>query len=75
MLVKVDSVSNIGLSSIKIDVEVNIADRGMPSFDIVGLPSKAVEESKHRVKTALQNSGFDFPNKKIMVNLAPAICL
>ncbi len=72
MLVKVDSVSNIGLSSIKIDVEVNIADRGMPSFDIVGLPSKAVEESKHRVKTALQNSGFDFPNKKIMVNLAPA---
>lgn len=55
-----------------IDVEVNVANQGFPSFDIVGLPSKAVAESRDRVKTALINSGFSFPNKKITINLAPA---
>jgi len=50
----------------------NIAGKGMPAFDIVGLPSKAVAESRERVKTAIINSGFEFPNKKIIVNLAPA---
>lgn len=72
MLVKVKSAANYGIETIGVDVEVNVASRGFPSFDIVGLASKAVEESKQRVKTALLNSGFDFPNKKITVNLAPA---
>jgi len=49
-----------------------VASRGFPSFDIVGLPSKAVAESRERVKTAIINSGFSFPNKKITINLAPA---
>lgn len=72
MLVKVKSGANRGLEMIGIDVEVNVASRGLPSFDIVGLPDKAVAESRERVKTAILSSKFNFPNKKITVNLAPA---
>ena len=71
MLIKVTSVSFTGLTTIGIDVEVNIADRGLPSFDIVGLPNKAVAESRERVRTALINSHIDFPMRRITVNLAP----
>jgi len=72
MLIKIPSALNIGLKTLGVDVEVNIANRGMPSFDIVGLASKAVDESKERVRTAINNSGISFPSKKITVNLAPA---
>ena len=72
MLIKVKSVAFKGVQTVGIDVEVNIANRGLPSFDIVGLPNKAVAESRQRVRTAIINSGFEFPIKKIMVNLAPA---
>src|SRR3989344_7442202 len=72
MLVKVKSVANVGLEVIGVDVEVNVASRGLPGFDIVGLPDKAVAESRERVKTAIQSSKIEFPNKKITVNLAPA---
>lgn len=72
MLVKVKSMSTYGIEPLGIDVEVNVATRGLPSFDIVGLPDKTVAESKERVKTALINSGFEFPQKRITVNLAPA---
>lgn len=51
---------------------MDVASKGFPSFNIVGLPSKAVDEARERVKTAMVNSGFDFPQKKITVNLAPA---
>ena len=71
MLIKVTSVSFSGLTTIRIDVEVNIADKGLPSFDIVGLPNKAVAESKERVRTALINSNLTFPLRRITVNLAP----
>ena len=71
MLNKVTSVSFSGLTTIKIDVEVNIADKGLPSFDIVGLPNKAVAESRERVRTALVNSNLNFPLRRITVNLAP----
>ena len=71
MLIKVNSVSFSGLTTLKIDVEVNIAEKGLPSFDIVGLPNKAVAESRERVRTAINNSGIHFPFKKITVNLAP----
>jgi len=54
-----------------VEVEVDVG-AGIPSLTIVGLPDKAVEESKERVRLALKNSGFDFPQKKIVVNLAPA---
>lgn len=72
MLVKVKSAANSGLEMTEVDVEVNVANKGLPGFDIVGLPDKAVGESKERVKTAITSSKIEFPNKKITVNLAPA---
>ena len=72
MLARVKSVAHIGLISVPVEVEVDVASQGFPSFNIVGLPSKAVEEAKERVKTAINNTGFPFPQKKITVNLAPA---
>lgn len=72
MLVKLRSVAHVGLSSVPVDVEVDVATQGFPGFTIVGLAGKAVEEARERVKTAITNSGLDFPGKKITVNLAPA---
>lgn len=72
MLVKVNSVANTGLKTIGIEVEVNVSSRGLPVLEIVGLPSKAVAESKERVKTAIINSGLEFPQRRIIINLAPA---
>ncbi|MDP2909849.1 MAG: YifB family Mg chelatase-like AAA ATPase [bacterium] len=72
MFLKVQSATNLGLETIGVDIEVNIASRGLPNFEIVGLPAKSVEESKERVKTAILNSGLEFPQKRITVNLAPA---
>jgi magnesium chelatase family protein len=72
MLAKVFSGATVGLNSLPIEVEVDIAAQGLPAFNIVGLPDKAVEESKERVRSALKNVGADFPAKRITVNLAPA---
>lgn len=70
-LSKIHSVVAVGLEPRLVEVEVDIG-AGIPSLTIVGLPDKAVEEAKERVRLALKNSGFDFPPKKIVVNLAPA---
>ena len=72
MFAKITSAAVIGLDALPITVEVDVAAQGLPSFTIVGLPDKAVEESKERVRAALKNSGADFPAKRITVNLAPA---
>ena len=72
MLIKVPSVANLGLQTIKVDIEINLASKGLPGFEIVGLADKAVSESKERVRTAIVTSGVDFPAKKITVNMAPA---
>lgn len=72
MLYKLNSVSFLGLDSIDVCVEVNVTNRGMPQFNIVGLAGRAVDESKHRIMAALGNSNFAFHLKKITVNLAPA---
>lgn len=72
MLAKVFSGAVLGLDSVLITVEVDVASRALPSFQIVGLPDKAVEESKERVRSAINNSGLDFPTHRITVNLAPA---
>lgn len=72
MLAKILSGATIGLDSIPIEVEVDVASQGLPSFTIVGLPNKAVEEAKERVRAALKNSGAEFPARRITVNLAPA---
>jgi len=72
MLAKITSAAVVGLDAVPITVEVDIASMGLPSFSIVGLPDKAVEESKERVRAALRNSGADLPPRRITVNLAPA---
>lgn len=72
MLVKALAGVNVGLNPQLVSVEVDVASYGLPSFTIVGLPDKAIDEAKDRVRTAIRNSGFDFPPKKITVNLAPA---
>lgn len=60
-----------GLEGNLIEVEVNISI-GLPTFEIVGLPDTAVREAKERVKAAIVNSGYKFPSRRIIVNLAPA---
>ena len=61
----------VGLNGAGVIVEVDI-ERGLPTFEIVGLPDMAIRESRERVRTALKNSGFPFPQNRITVNLAPA---
>ncbi|MBQ9245662.1 YifB family Mg chelatase-like AAA ATPase [bacterium] len=61
----------IGLDVYKILVEVDI-NNSLPAVAIVGLPDMSVTEARERVRSAIKNSGFEFPNKKIVVNLAPA---
>lgn len=72
MLAKVISGSIMGLSAVPVTVEVDIASQGLPSFAIVGLADRAIEEAKERVRAAIRNSGIDFPPQRITVNLAPA---
>jgi magnesium chelatase family protein len=71
MISKVFSGAVEGVDGLIVDVEVDIA-KGLPAFSIVGLPEAAVRESKDRVKAAIQNNGYTFPNRRITVNLAPA---
>lgn len=60
-----------GLTGLSIQIEVDISN-GIPSYDTVGLPDATVKESKERIRSAIKNSGFDFPPRRIIVNLAPA---
>ena len=71
MLAKVHSAALMGINGYMVDVEVDTG-QGLPAFEIVGLPDNAVRESKERVRTAIKNSQFEFPSKRITVNLAPA---
>lgn len=71
MLAKVKSSTVVGVEGIGVEVEVDIS-LGLPVFSTVGLPDGSIRESKDRVKSAIKNSGYDFPNKRITVNLAPA---
>src|SRR5262245_7245706 len=71
MLARVRSGALIGIDAVIVDVEVDMA-LGLPYFNVVGLPEGAVKESKVRVVSALKNTGFDLPQKRITVNLAPA---
>ena len=71
MLAKITSAALVGLDAHLVDVEVDISG-GLPQFSIVGLPDATVKESRDRVRSALKNTGFHFPAKRITVNLAPA---
>ncbi|MCF7845492.1 MAG: YifB family Mg chelatase-like AAA ATPase [Candidatus Pacebacteria bacterium] len=72
MFIKIPSVAHSGLNSIGVDVEVNVMNKGLPNFDIVGLPAKVVDESRERVRAGINNSKIEFPRRRIVVNLAPA---
>jgi magnesium chelatase family protein len=71
MLAKVLSGALIGIDAYPVEVEVDIV-QGLPQFATVGLPDGAVKESKDRVKSAIKNSGYEFPVRRITINLAPA---
>ena len=71
MLTKIFTASTIGLEAQLIEVEIDLS-ASLPGIVVVGLPDKAVQESKERIRAALKQSGFDFPVGKITVNLAPA---
>jgi len=71
MIVKVSSSTVIGIESYPVDVEVDVSS-GLPQFSTVGLPDIAVKESKDRIKAAIKNSGYSFPQNHVTVNLAPA---
>lgn len=70
-LAVVHSRALVGVEAPAVDAEVHLAP-GLPSLAVVGLPETAVKESKERVRAALVNAGFDFPQRRITVNLAPA---
>ncbi len=71
MLGRVTSGTVLGIEGYLVAVEVDFS-RGLPAFNVVGLPDAAVREARDRVRAAIKNSGFDFPMKRITVNLAPA---
>lgn len=65
------SLTLAGIDALPVEVEVDVS-AGLPGFSIVGLPDTAVQEARERVKVAISNSGYKFPTKKVIVNLAPA---
>ena len=71
MVNKVTTATVIGLDAYEVSVETDVQN-GLPAFSIVGLPDTAINEARDRVRSAVKNSGFTFPNKKIVINLAPA---
>ena len=71
MIARVQSYALSGLEGVCVTVETDVS-KGLPAYDMVGLPDTAVKESKERVKSAIKNSALEFPSHKITVNLAPA---
>lgn len=71
MLARVTSAAFAGIEGYLVEVETDLSP-GLPSFSVVGLPDAAVRESRERVAAAIKNSGFEFPIRRITVNLAPA---
>ncbi|MDR0913738.1 MAG: YifB family Mg chelatase-like AAA ATPase [Oscillospiraceae bacterium] len=71
MVITVNSLGLFGLDSYSVTIEADIS-RGIGAFDLVGLPDAAVKESRDRVRTAMKNCGFEFPDSRITINLAPA---
>ncbi len=71
MLASLRSAAVFGVEAYPVHVEVDVAF-GLPHFSMVGLPDATVRESRDRVRSAIRNSGFEFPHHRITVNLAPA---
>ena len=71
MLARLRSAALFGVDPSLVQVEVDVSF-GLPAFNVVGLPDSSVRESRDRVRSAIENSGFEFPAKRITINLAPA---
>ncbi|MCB9799793.1 MAG: YifB family Mg chelatase-like AAA ATPase [Candidatus Omnitrophica bacterium] len=71
MLAKVQSAACAGIKAYSVEVEADVSF-GLPDWRVVGLPDVSIKEAKERVRTAIKNSGYDFPGDKITINLAPA---
>lgn len=71
MFARVQSAAVVGLDAVPVDVEVDVSP-GIPTFAVVGLPDTAVREARERVRSAIRNTGYEMPPRRITVNLAPA---
>ena len=71
MVNKVTTATVIGLNAYKVEAEID-TNNALPAISIVGLPDAAVNEARDRVRSAVKNSGYTFPNRKVIINLAPA---
>jgi predicted ATPase with chaperone activity len=72
MLARLQTYSLFGIEAVPVDVEVDVSGGALPATVLVGMPDTAIRESTHRVARAMVNSGFNRPNDRIVVNLAPA---
>jgi len=72
MIARVQTFTLLGVEAFDVSVEVDVAEQGLPSFAVVGLPDAAVRESRERVRSAVKNSDFKFPETRIVASLAPA---
>ncbi|MFG0256967.1 MAG: YifB family Mg chelatase-like AAA ATPase [Phycisphaerales bacterium JB043] len=72
MLSRIQSFVLTGIDAISCEIEIDVANRSMPSTHIVGLPDAAVKEALDRVRAAIQNTGYSFPQGRVLINLAPA---
>jgi magnesium chelatase family protein len=72
MLAKLQTFSLLGIEALPVEVEVDVADSALPKTVLVGLPEAAVKECVHRVERALVNSGYQRPQSRVVINLAPA---
>jgi len=72
MLAKLNTFSLLGIDALPVEVEVDVSPSGLPKTVLVGLPEAAVKESTHRVERAMVNSGFQRPQNRVVINLAPA---
>ena len=71
MVNKVKTATVIGINAYEVSVETDVIN-GLPKFFIVGLPDASINEARERVRSAIKNSNFTFPAKKVVINLAPA---
>jgi magnesium chelatase family protein len=72
MLAKVQTATVVGVKAVPVTVEVDVPGRGLPNLTIVGLPDTVVRESKERLRSAIRNSQYVWPDGRVTVNLAPA---
>jgi magnesium chelatase family protein len=73
MLAKILSFSLICIEAYPVEIEVDVS-RGLPAVVVVGLADTAIKESKERIKSALKNSGFNWPGERITISLTPSDC-